>query len=463
MPWASWPASLRFQTTAIIVASFLLSHAAGLLFYNLDRRGALEMTEAVDLAERATGLARLVRELPSDWRASLVRSSDSRAFRVWVSPAPAVDMRGSDEAELAIDAYLRTQVPSATDQDVRVRLVEEGEARGLAPAFDPSSRVGSPPWVGAAPPEAPGIAISIRHDSDEWINFLAPISTPRSLVPELFLANVVSAALGIALVAFWLVSRVTAPLRRLASAAETLGRNLFAEPLPVGGPSEVAVAAAAFNRMQGRLARLIQGRTELLAAISHDLRTPLTQLRLRLEMKPETPEREKNLRALDDMDAIVGTFLAYARASHESEDRSRIDLGALVATVCDDLADLGAAVDCDSPGGLVVACKRLAIRRAVGNLIDNALKYGHEARVATRREGGYAVVAIEDSGPGIPEVDIEAVLQPFRRVEVQPGSVEGGVGLGLSIAQAIAEDHGGEVRLANRVTGGLRAELVLPL
>lgn len=459
----AWRPSLRFQTTAIIVASFLLSHAAGLLFYNLDRRDALEMTEAVDLAERAAGLARLIRDLPADWRTSLVRSSDSRAFRVWISSLPAMDMRGPDQAELDIDAYLRTQVPLATDQDIRVRFVETAAARMIAPVFDPSSRAGSPPWVGAAPPEAPGIAMSIRYDADEWINFLAPISTPRSLVPELFLANVVSAAVGIALVAFWLVNRVTSPLRRLASAAENLGRNLFASPLPVSGPSEVAVAAQAFNSMQRRLVRLIRGRTELLAAISHDLRTPLTQMRLRLEMMPETIEREKNLRALDDMDAIIGSFLAYARASHEPEEKTRIDLSALVASVCDDLADLGAAVECDSPGGLVVSGKRLAIKRAVANLIDNALKYGLEARVATRREDGHAVVVVEDTGPGIPEAQLEAVLTPFHRGDEHRGAEDGGVGLGLSIAQAIAEDHGGEVRLSNRAGGGLRAEILLPI
>jgi signal transduction histidine kinase len=458
-----WRPSLRFQTSAIIVVSFLLSHAAGLLFYSFDRKGALEMTEAVDLAERAAGISRLLRDLPSDWKESIVRSSDSRAFRVWVSAEPAVVMRDPTQAELDVDAYLRTQVPRIADHDMRVRFIEETGYRVTPPPFDPSNRAGSPASAVDLSHEAPSVAISIKHGEKDWINFLGLINTPRSLVPELFLANVLSGAIGIALVAFWLVNRVTSPLRSLAGAAENLGRNLFSSPLPVTGPREVAVAAAAFNRMQRRLVRLIQGRTELLAAISHDLRTPLTQMRLRLEMMPEAPEREKNLQALDDMNGIVGTFLNYARASHEAEEKSRIDLGALVGSVCDDLADLGAAVDFASPGGLVVSCKRLAIKRAVTNLIENALKYGYEAQVGTGRAGAYAVVTVEDRGPGIPESELEAVLAPFHRGENGRGPDKGGIGLGLSIAQAIAEDHGGEVRLANRAEGGLRAEILLPL
>jgi signal transduction histidine kinase len=212
------------------------------------------------------------------------------------------------------------------------------------------------------------------------------------------------------------------------------------------------MAAAAFNSMQRRLLRLIRGRTELLAGISHDLRTPLTQLRLRMELHPESHERERNLRTLDEMNAIIGTFLSYARASSEVEERSRIDLGTLVASVCDDLTDTGAAVDCSVEPGLVVSCKRLAVKRAVTNLVENAIKYGHEAQVSVTRAGARAVIS-----------QLSAVLLPFRRAEVAGDATPDGAGLGLSIAQATAEDHGGEVRLTNRPGGGLRAEILLPL
>jgi signal transduction histidine kinase len=454
---------MRAQTAAVIAASFLLSHAAGVLFYTLDRQGALEMTEAVDLIERAAGVSRLLRELPEDWQTSLVRSSDSRAFRVWVSAEPVVVMRDPTQAELDIDAYLRTQVPLIPDDGLRVRFLEEPGDRVTPPPFDPAGRFRSLSSRLDGPYAPPSLAIAIRHGEGEWINFLGALGTPRSLVPELFLANVASAVVGIALVAFWLVSRVTSPLGRLGEAAERLGRDIAAEPLAVSGPREVVVAARAFNIMQRRLQRLVRGRTDLLAGISHDLRTPLTQLRLRLELQPDSPDREKNLLALDEMNAIIGTFLSYARASSEVEERSRIDLGALVTTVCDDMSDLGAAIDCTAEPGLIVSCKRLAIKRAVTNLVENAVKYGLEARVSATRQGPMVSIAVEDRGPGIPDAQLGAVLQPFRRGEPPNASGGSGAGLGLSIAQAIAEDHGGEVRLANRASGGLRAEVLLPL
>ncbi|TNC63118.1 ATP-binding protein [Rubellimicrobium roseum] len=455
--------SMRFQTAAIIVVSFLLSHAAGLLFYSLDRRGALEMTEAMDLIERAAGISRLVRELPTSWQASIVRSSDSRAFRVWVTAEPASPLRELSPSELEMDAYLRSQVPQLAQGEMRVRLIEGAGDRVIPPPLDLGDRISVFPSYWETTYAIPSVALSIRHADDEWVNFLGAIDTPRSVGPELFLANVTSAVVGIALVAFWLVSRVISPLGRLAQAAESLGRNISSEPLPVTGPREVAVAAAAFNSMQRRLLELIHGRTELLAGISHDLRTPLTQIRLRLELTPESPERDKNLCTLDEMDAIIGTFLTYARATGETEEMTRIDLGALVASVCDDLADLGAAIDCQAEPSLIIRCKRVAIRRAVTNLVENAIKYGHEAQVVVSRLGDRAVIAVEDRGPGIPEDQMQAVVRPFHRAEVSRSPDLGGVGLGLSIAQAILEDHGGEVRLTNRPQGGLRAEILLPI
>ena len=454
--------SMRVQTAAILVASVLLSHVAGLLFYSLDRQGALAITEATDLAERAAGVSRLLRDLPLDWHERIVHASDSRAFRVWLSPASAVEVPEPTSSELDVTAYLRTQVPPLSDDALRVRFIEETGYRVIPPPFDPASRAGSPALALDLALDAPSVAISLRQGPDLWINFLGLINTPRSLVPELFLANVVSAAIGIALVAFWLVSRVTSPLAQLAEAAEALGRDVSSEPLPTTGPREVAVAANAFNSMQRRLLRLLHGRTELLAGISHDLRTPLTHLRLRMEPLEDTPERDKNLRTLDDMDAIIGTFLSYARASGEVEERARIDLGALVASLCDDLSDMGATVDCRVGSGLVISCRRLAIRRAVTNLVENAVKYGHEARVSAGRQDHWALIVVEDRGPGIAEGDRETVFRPFHRA-VPPDSPTSGAGLGLSIAQSIVEDHGGEIRLVDRREGGLRAEVLLPL
>lgn len=441
--------SMRAQTSVIIAAAFILSHVVGYLIYSYEREDALEIAGAADITERAADVSRLLEDLPATWQAAVVRLLNSRTFQVWVSDEPEFEMDEPSGAEADLLDYLRLQVPRALEQDARVSLLE--------PAPDRSTLFGR-----ISPQDAPSVAISIRHGEKNWLNVLGAISTPDSFIPGLLLANIASAAVGLALVAFWLVSRVTAPLVRLSEAADALGRNLQSPPLDVSGPREVAVAALAFNRMQARLVHLIKNRTEFLAAISHDLRTPLTQVRLRTEMMPNSMERQKNLKAFDEMEAIIGTFLAYARAAHETERVEKSDIGALVDSVCDDLSDCGAAIECESEPNLVISCKRMAIKRAVVNVIENALKYGGHVRVATKRSGAGVVVTIDDNGPGIPPSELEAVFAPFYRGEKSRTAETGSVGLGLSIAQAIVEDHGGTLRLSNRPKGGLCAEIILP-
>lgn len=456
--------SLRFQTAAIIVAAFFLSHLAGYLIYVFDRKDALEMTEAIDLAERAAGVSRLVRDLPETLKRDIVEYSDSRIFRVWLSSEPGVPDGTESEVEAEILTYLRSQVPRIAKNEMRVRLMAANPGTVVPPPFDSANRAGSPASANDLPATGSGLAISMRHTESEWINFLGTFGTPKSLLPELFLANLVSAIVGIALVAFWLVERVTSPLRRFASAAEELGRDLFRSPLSVDGPREVAVAAMAFNRMQTRLARLIQNRIEFLATISHDLRTPLTQMRLRLEAMPGSRDTDKMLQSIEDMDTTIGSFLSYARAVNDSETRSKIDLGALVNSLCDDLEEVGHDITCDAGPRLILECKRVAIKRALSNILDNALKYGGRARVVAFQRKRTLVVRVDDDGPGIPETDVELALKPFQRL-TQGGKAgkPSGSGLGLSIALAIMEDHGGELSISNRPGGGLRVELLFPV
>lgn len=452
--------SMRAQTAVIIVVAFVLSHLAGYLLYSWDRRDALMMTEAIDIAERAAGISRLVRDMAPEGRAEVVRFSDGRAFRVWRSKEPAFEETAETNEETDVLTYLRSQMPRISGNEMRVRLQTSPDRPGIEFLYPP------PPLETARPlsrgTASGAVAVSIHHSDGEWLNVLGQINTPSALMPALLAPNLISAALGVALVAFWLVHRVTVPLARMAEAAEKLGKDIHAPPLDTRGPREVAVAAEAFNRMQRRLARLVQNRSDLLAAISHDLRTPLTQLRLRTELMQASVARQKNLRAVDEMEALLDTFLAYARATGETEDRGKVQIGALVASICDDLADLGADVTCEASDGVVLNCRRLSIKRAVANLIDNALKYGTRARVGVEVKGTQVVIRVEDDGPGIPEDQMEMVFKPFHRGDASRTADARGVGLGLGIVQAVAEDHGGLVRLTNRPSGGLLAELVLP-
>jgi len=267
----------------------------------------------------------------------------------------------------------------------------------------------------------------------------------------------------IAALTAWSVRRLTAPLAMLASAATQLGRNVDAPPLPISGSVEMRDAAAAFNDMQARLKRLIDNRTLMLAAISHDLRTQLTLLRLRSETVEAADNRERLLATIHEMEEMLTATLTFARDDTASEQRRRLDIGALLTSIVDDMADAGMPVSTGGiANGVELDGKPIALRRAATNLVHNAVKYGGSARVSLAADAGMVRICVDDKGPGIPEDELAKVLQPFYRVEVSRNRETGGIGLGLAIASAIAEAHGGTLVLSNRTGRGLRAQLVLP-
>lgn len=450
--------SLRAQTAAIVVAGLIVSNVIGFALYSRDRQDSLLLQEAFDISERAAGVSRLLRDIPDGWNPGIVAASNSRAFHVWKSNEPPFRNVDPTSEEDQLSAYLRTQVPRIHGNEIHVWFrprhpdgLEVPEGTDMDVSLAQGSGV-----------ERWSLVVAVNHGDDAWLNFIGQTTPSVSYLPTFLAFNLLTAAFGLGVVALWLVNRVTAPLHRLAHAAGRLGQNLNVEPLREIGPLEVRMAARAFNRMQTRLIRQIQGRTGMLAAISHDLRTPITQMRLRTELEPASENREKTLAALDEMNTIIGTFLDYARASNDTEQRSLIDLGSLIESICDDFSDSGADVACDVRGRILLTCRRIALKRAVSNIIQNALTYGDRADVTVSCVGHEIVISIEDAGPGIPEGEMEAVLQPFQRLESSRSQISEGVGLGLSIAQMVIEDHGGSIRLANRPTGGLRVDIGLP-
>ena len=221
-------------------------------------------------------------------------------------------------------------------------------------------------------------------------------------------------------------------------------------------------AAHAFNDMQARLQRLLTNRTTMLAALSHDLRTPLTLLRLRIEAQPDSEDREKMLASIDTLDGMIDATLKYARDTTAPETWRPTDLSALLASIVDDMEDAGMPVGMRPADPLVLECQPGGLRRVVTNLIENAIKYGTVARVSLEATPQAARIVIDDDGPGIPEAELLKVFEPFHRLEQSRSRETGGSGLGLAIAQAIAEAHHGAITLTNRPEGGLRAVLSLP-
>jgi signal transduction histidine kinase len=260
-----------------------------------------------------------------------------------------------------------------------------------------------------------------------------------------------------------IIARMTMrPLRRLAEAATELGDNIERPPLPERGATEIRQAAAAFNAMQSRIRQHIQQRSHILAAITHDLQTPLTRLRLRLEKVDDPQLREKLIGDLSAMQGMVREGLDLARSMDSAEKMQLLDLDSMIDSVCTDAIDAGQPVTFNGNTGVFLQARPMALRRCLTNLIDNAVKYGGHAEVRATRTGSSVIVSVRDGGSGIPETELENVFSPFYRLEQSRSRDTGGTGLGLTIARNIAQQHRGTLQLANRPEGGLEAKLVLP-
>ena len=286
--------------------------------------------------------------------------------------------------------------------------------------------------------------------------------------PQRIMGLLALMGLTIALSTAWVVRRLTRPLSALAEAANGLPLDLDQAPVPESGPAEVAAVARAFNTMQGELRKLLETRTQALAGVSHDLRLPITRLRLRLERLGDAKLKADIGGELDEMDGMIDTTLDFLRAGHSVETPVRLNLQALIETVAEEMEDLGAIIRLHGDAQTPILARPLALRRCLSNLIDNARRYGGgqagDGPVDVSVEQGECQleIRVEDRGPGIPPEAREHVFEPYVRLETSRGKNTGGSGLGLAIARAIARHEGGDIRLEARPGGGLSAVLSLP-
>jgi signal transduction histidine kinase len=304
--------------------------------------------------------------------------------------------------------------------------------------------------------------VSVRLPDGDKITYrvLPPPAVPP--LPWLLFAQLGGLTIALVVILFAVTRNVTKPLANLAKAAEAAGRAIRLPPLSEEGVSEIREATRAFNSMQDRLLRYLDSRTSVLAAMSHDLRTPLTRLRLRVESVTEPQLRTRFRADLDEMEALVRGALALFKGVDDDEAFEKVDMNVLLDTLVADYAEIGANVSLATATTLQpIEGKPRALKRCLTNLIDNAIKFGKRAMIRAV-DGEALVICVSDEGPGIPEESLERVFEPFTRLESSRSRETGGAGLGLSIARDIAQAHGGTLRLRNRSAGGLIAELELP-
>ena len=305
--------------------------------------------------------------------------------------------------------------------------------------------------------------LSMRLPDDTWLNvnlFAAGKATASGNGPLLSTSLM---AFGVALLSMLMATWLTRPLRQIADAVSKLSLDERSGSIPEAGPREVRDLAASFNSMHRRLVDLILRRTRSLAAVSHDLRTPLTRLKLRLG-DVENDELQRAMASdIDEMEQMIEATLSYLKGQETTEPPRSIDLVALLETIVDDARDAGRDAELAAPASLVITARHMGLKRALSNLVGNALRYGSQVRVRIEQAASEIVVMVEDNGPGIPEDKLDVVLEPFVRLEDSRNVETGGVGLGLTIAKSNIEANGGTLVLRNRPEGGLSAMVRLPI
>jgi signal transduction histidine kinase len=346
-------------------------------------------------------------------------------------------------------------------------MIPKAPGKVLVDARDPSWAEVLQHWVTdwrglPAPATEPWLEASVQLDNGKWLYLeVIPRLNPPPIALLLIPVVTMLAVFGSTL--FLLIGYVTRPINRLASAASAFGRGEEVAPVAMSGPAEIREAIAAFNGMRERLSRFVLDRTRMLASVGHDLRTPITTRRLRAEFIEDEETRERILASLEEMQHMAEAALAFAREEALSEPTRLVDLNALVQTVCADQADMSRNVSYRENGRLLYRCRPNSLKRAVRNLVENAVIHGQSANVSLRATPRDLQISVDDQGPGIPTEYMTQVFLPFARLDEARGEETGGIGLGLAIARSIVRGHGGDIGIVNREGGGLRATIQLPV
>jgi signal transduction histidine kinase len=470
------PRSLFGRLVAVILAGLLTAQLVTLYINASERDQLLYRSGGMHAAQRVADLANLLDTLAPIERGKVAAVFDGPPLAISFDRPPlAADAAGtgSDLRLAMFAAMLRSGL--GEDMPTTVALTSGPRDARDEPALrrrlgrGPPSMMGYPmmgrPMMEGGPAEFPPGGVNFvaqvsLHDGS-LVTFDSYLSPEVAAVPLRLALTLLSSLLLVLVVSLIAVRWVTVPLRTLGTAAERLGRDLDHPPLAETGPLEVRQAAKAFNTMQRQLARSMSERTRIFTAMSHDLKTPITRLRLRAELLEDEPLRARFTKDLDDMEAMVTQTLEYMRDQAAREPPQPVDINALLESLQTDCQETGGNVEIRGSASAPYNGRPLALRRCLTNLLDNALRYGRRATVVIEDDPATLTLRVQDEGPGIPEDQLEQAFEPFFRGEASRSRDTGGTGLGLGIARNIARAHGGELILQNRAAGGLEAVVTL--
>jgi signal transduction histidine kinase len=486
------PRSVFGRMVLVLLGGLIAAQLVSFAIHSQERGELMMQTSGMRSAQRIADVVRLLDSVAPAERGKIVAVVDSPGLRVSLT-RPLLPAAESDDRAAYFSAMLRYLL--GADRLVAVRVsdapaawsrgpADAGGARGLGSGrgFGAGRGLGGGqgmmggmmdrdgtmigPGGGIGPGR--GIGPRIWYVVQARLKDGTPVTFDTGQSPDaanwpyrLLLSLVVLLGAVLALTLF-AVRWVTRPLKTLAEAAEQLGADINRPPLDEKGPLEVSRAARAFNDMQQRLAKFINDRTRILAAMSHDLKTPITRLRLRSELLDDPQIRAKFTKDLEEMESMVGATLDFMRGLESGEPVQPVDVMALLESMQEDMVEMGASVKIEGAAHLPYEGKPQALKRCLSDLLDNAVKYGKSATVAVDDDKSRLVITIRDEGPGIPERELEKVFDPFYRLETSRNRQTGGTGLGLTIARSIVENHGGKLVLRNHAEGGLEVGITLP-
>lgn len=458
------PRSLSSRLVILFVGGLILAQVVSLSILLQDRGEFLARASGMQSVMRVIDIAQLLDSSDTAERERIIRVLRSPQLRIGLhATAPQPKTGGVDPSpqETVFLSMLRHKLGRDREIWVNIRARSPEKLRA-APAIEHGARYARPEGRSVSSVVPPALIAHVRLLDGVWLSVDSTLEPQAVSWPYRALVSALVLLLAVLGLAWYGVRWVTRPLKTFAQAAEKLGENIDRAPLPEKGPTEVVSAARALNEMQARLSKYLSDRTRILTAMSHDLKTPITRMRLRAELLEHEVTQAKFKQDLAELESMVSGTLDYMRGVQDGEPLASIDINFLLKSLQSDSLELGQVVHIVGTAGDDLVCRPQSLKRCLANLIENAVKYGQVAHVQLIDSDATLQIVIEDEGPGVPASELAMLFEPFYRVEASRSRDTGGTGLGLSIARSIAVLHGGTLKAENTEHRGLRLTLNLP-